>query len=363
MKIVVAADSFKGAVSSALVNDAIAQGIRDIAPELEVITHPLGDGGEGTLEVLLGSGATLHQAWVSNSWGERIEAQYAVIADQVFIESAQAFGFLEGATPAQAVSASSRGVGELILVALGHKPREIFLTVGGTSGTDAGLGMLSALGVRFLDNSGRALSGGGDVLSEVVEIDHSGLDPRLAGITLTVLTDVHNPLVGERGAARVFAPQKGADDATVSTLEAGIDHFSKLLDPALSHTPGTGAGGGLAYGAMAVLGASRKSGADALMQITGFDKSLQGAQYVITGEGSFDDQSMEGKITGAVIKSAWTESIHAIVVCGVSRASDLPGLWVIELSAGQASIQESITNTQSLLVEAGRSIARTVVNS
>jgi len=363
MKIVVAADSFKGALSSVSVNDAIARGIRDIAPGAEVITHPLSDGGEGTLEVLLNFGATLHQASVTNSWGERAEAQYAVIGDQVFIEAAQAFGFLEGATPVQAVSASSRGVGELILWALSHKPREIFLTVGGTSGTDAGLGMLSALGVRFLDNSGRELSGGGDALSEVAVIDQRGLDPRLAGIALTVLTDVHNPVVGTRGAARVFAPQKGADGAAVSKLEAGIDHFSKLLDPELSDTPGTGAGGGLAYGAMAVLGATRKSGAEALMEITGFGKSLQGAQYVITGEGSFDDQSMEGKITGAIIKRARTEGIPVIVVCGVSRARDIPGLRVIELSSGQPSVQESIRNTQSLLIEAGRSIARTVVNS
>jgi len=363
MKIVVAADSFKGALNSPAVNEAVARGIREVAPDCEVITHPLSDGGEGTLEVLKNAGATLHHGEVHDSWGGRVDAHYAVIGHQVFIESAQAFGFLEGQTPTKALSASSRGVGELILFALAHEPSEIFLTVGGTSGTDAGLGMLGALGVRFHDASGHEVSGGGDRLSDVVTFDTSGLDPRLSGVPITVLTDVDNPLVGEKGAAQVFAPQKGADSAAVQRLEEGLLGFSTRVNPTLAHTAGTGAGGGLAYGAMAFLGATRKSGAKAMMELTGFRKSLQGAQWVITGEGSFDDQSLQGKITGAVWERARAESIPVIVVCGVSKARQIPGLVVIEISATQASIEESMRNTSKLLVEAGRSIAHTILNS
>jgi glycerate kinase len=354
MKILVCADSFKGSLSAKRV---LARGLEQARSDLSVAIHPLTDGGEGTMEVLEALGAQLQQVTVEDSWGNPVQASYAVMDDQVFIESAQAFGFREGASPTQALEASSAGVGQLIKEALNHHPREIYLTVGGTSGTDGGVGMLRALGVSFLDSNGQQVKPGGGSLSDVSQIDTSGLDSRLESLQLRVLTDVDNPLFGERGAARVFAAQKGADSTAREVLERGLVHLAGLLSPESALIPGAGAGGGLAFGALAVLGATAESGAQAMMKLTGFDSAFDEARLVITGEGSFDDQSLGGKITGAVIERARARSVPVVVVCGVSGVSSAPpGVEIIDISKG-LSLAESLAQVERLLLEAGRQIA------
>ncbi len=359
MKIVLAPDSFKGSLSAVAVSSAVAEGIRLVDSSHDVIEHPLADGGEGTLDVLASLGFSRHSAVVHNSWGVPITASWALHGTTAVIESAQAFGFISGATSRDALRASSAGVGELILAALELSPSEIVLCVGGTSGTDGGVGMLQALGARALDVRGADISPGGGNLRHLRVLDTATLDSRLAGVRITVATDVTNPLLGEGGAAKVFAPQKGADPAGVEALEAGLAQAAEVIGAHYAALPGSGAGGGLAYGALSVLEAQYVSGATTLMAMTGFEGSLEGAGVVVTGEGSFDDQSVSGKITGSVIAAASEKGIPVVVVCGVSRlAAEGPNVSVLEISRGQPSVQASIDNARALLVGAGSEIAR-----
>lgn len=359
MKIVIAPDSFKGSLSATGVVEALAEGIRETAPGAVLTAQPLSDGGEGTLDVLAHHGFKIHRVTVPGSWGEPVVASFASRDGVVVIESAQAFGFLPGATPTQALEASSAGVGHLIKEALASGPTEILLTVGGTSGTDGGFGMLRVLGAIGLDDQGDAIGGGGGSLHNLDSVDLSGLDPRLVKTRLRVLTDVTNPLLGPTGAAAVFAPQKGADPAAVARLEGGLARLAALVGGEVAEGPGAGAGGGLAFGAMAALGASQESGAQAMMELTGVGAEMKGADLVVTGEGSFDAQSLGGKITGAVIERARSQNIPVVVVCGVSPMSaELSGVTVIEISVSAPSMQESIDHPALYLRKAGRTIGR-----
>lgn len=357
MKIVIAPDSFKGSLSATGVVEALAEGIRESAPGAAITAQPLSDGGEGTLDVLAHHGFEIHRVTVPGSWGEPVVASFASRNGVVVIESAQAFGFLPGATATQALEASSTGVGHLIKEALTSGPTEILLTVGGTSGTDGGFGMLRVLGAIGLDDQGDEIGEGGGALLTLASVDLTRLDPRLAKTRLRVLTDVTNPLLGATGAAAVFAPQKGADPDAVALLEGGLARLAALVGAEVAEGPGAGAGGGLAFAAMAALGASQESGAKAMMELTGVGAEMDGADLVITGEGSFDSQSLGGKITGVVIEHARSQNIPVVVVCGVSQMSaGVSGVTVIETSASAPSIQESIDNPELYLREAGRTI-------
>ncbi len=361
MKIVIAPDSFKGSLSATGVVEAVAEGTRETAPGAVLIAQPLSDGGEGTLDVLAHHGFDIHRVTAPGSWGEPVVASFATRDGVVVIESAQAFGFLPGATPTQALAASSAGVGHLIKEALASGPTEILLTVGGTSGTDGGFGMLRALGAIGLDRNGDAIGVGGGSLHNLDSVNLSGLDSRLTRTRLRVLTDVTNPLLGPTGAAAVFAPQKGADPDAVELLEGGLARLAQLFGQEQAERPGAGAGGGLAFGAMAALGASQESGATAMMELTGVGAAMSGADLVVTGEGSFDTQSLGGKITGAVIERAQAQNIPVVVVCGVSPMSaELSGVTVIEITASAPSLQESIDHPALYLREAGRTVGRMI---
>ena len=361
MKIVIAPDSFKGSLPATGVVEAVAEGIRESAPGAVLIAQPLSDGGEGTLDVLVHHGFEIHTVTVPGSWGEPVVASFASRHGVVVIESAQAFGFLPGATASQALEASSAGVGQVIREALESDPAEILLTVGGTSGTDGGFGMLRALGARGLDDQGNDIGQGGGALRTLASLDLSGLDPRLSKTRLRVLTDVTNPLLGATGAAAVFAPQKGADPDAVALLEGGLARLAELVGHDVAGRPGAGAGGGLAFGAMAALGASQESGAKAMIELTGVGAEMNGADLVVTGEGSFDAQSLGGKITGVVIEHARSQNISVVVVCGVSQmTAAVTGVTVIEISASAPTIQESIDRPAVYLREAGRTIGRLI---
>jgi glycerate kinase len=354
MRIVLAPDSFKGSATATEVVAALASGIEHSAPDSIIIEQPLSDGGEGTLELLLHHGFSLHTLMVPGSWGTPTEASFALSTHTAVIESAQAFGFLPGATSAHALEASSAGVGALILAALDHAPGEILLTVGGTSGTDAGIGMLQALGARCTDVDGLEIGPGGGALAELVSVDVSGLDPRLATTRVRVLTDVINTLLGPSGAAASFAPQKGADALAVGVLQEGLARVASVIDSDAAMTPGSGAGGGLAYAAMAMLGARQESGARAMIELTGVADNIQSADLVVTGEGSFDNQSLGGKITGAIIDLATSHDVPVVVVCGVAQPGmERPGVRVIEIGAMAPSRQASIDHPEEYLRVAG----------
>lgn len=367
MRVVCAPDSFKGSLGAHSVAASVRAGILAVASDLSVVLHPLSDGGEGTLEVLAEHGFDRQPRTIHDQHGAAIEASFGLRGSTAVIESASACGFDKAATPAHALSASSFGVGELISHALDAGAREILLTLGGTSTTDGGAGMAEALGYRFLDSAGNSISRGGDGLRDLASVDTTGRDIRLDDVSIRVLTDVDNPLLGNRGAAAVFSPQKGADQDAVHQLEKGLSTLVRVTKSTHADSPGAGAGGGLGFGALEFLGATSQSGATAMMELTGFDEVLSGADLVITGEGSFDDQSLRGKVPFEVIKAAHSRGIPVWVVCGVNGMSSKSALeeWGIRhvsaLSEREPDREKSIAHAAELLQKVGAEIGRSLL--
>ncbi|MFT6973922.1 MAG: glycerate kinase [Pontimonas sp.] len=362
MKVLLAPDSFKSSLSAQECAAALAEGIRSVDEGCVVMSLPLADGGEGTLDVLVSQGFVRRTVAAVDSHGLPLQASVALGPDVAVIESAQACAFRSGATAAEALSASSAGVGMLIHHALDAGVSEIVLSVGGTSCSDGGVGMLQELGARFTDASGEPLSLGGGALVDLRHVELSGLDPRLGTIRLRLLSDVDNALLGAEGAARVFAPQKGADAEGVKCLEEGFQTLSELIDSDAAHKAGSGAGGGLGYAAIAVLGAVQESGARVIMETVDLEEHVATADLVVTGEGSFDDQSLKGKITGHVLAMAARHNVPSLVVCGVEALAtrdvlaDYTVISVISLSDFEPDLTRSMANARALLVRAGEAI-------
>ncbi|HQU57754.1 MAG: glycerate kinase [Phaeodactylibacter sp.] len=329
MKILIASDSFKDALPALEACQAIARGIQQALPAAEPILFPLADGGEGTADIL-----TYH------SRGQRIElevndplfrpvlAAYGLSGDgqTAFIEMAAASGlpllWTEDRNP---LYTTTFGTGELIQDAVKRGVRRILLGIGGSATNDCGMGLAAALGYRFLDEGGEVLPATGANLSRVSAIDSSHARFDQEEVQVEVLCDVDNPLYGEGGAAFVYAPQKGADELTVSELDAGLRHFAKLLEDKFgqdfAHTPGAGAAGGLGAGAMAFLGASLRPGIAAVMELSGFDARLADADLVITGEGKIDRQTLHGKLIYGITRRAQAQGVPVIALCGALLAS------------------------------------------
>lgn len=361
MNILLAPDSFKGSLSATEVAAALALGIKSAQSAHSVVEMPLADGGEGSLDVVLQAGFARHTVQTVDSWGSPLTASYGLKDGHVFIEAAQAFGFVRGSTPQQARSASSFGLGVVITHALSQNPHTITLGVGGTAGTDGGVGMMQALGWQFVDGSDNPVPPGGEGLALLARAISPVESRTPEPVQWRVLTDVTNPLVGQQGAARVFAPQKGADDDSVEMLERGLENLAQRVDPVLANEPGTGAGGGLSYGAMAFLGATQNLGADALMSMVGFSEALAMADLVVTGEGSFDEQSLLGKTTGGVIEQAQRAGVPVWVVCGVTGFTTPPdGVVVKTLLEKAAGMEDAMARAGELLGQLGHELAETL---
>jgi glycerate kinase len=218
------------------------------------------------------------------------------------------------------LDASSRGVGELLLAAVEQGCRTVVLGVGGTASTDGGAGMIAALGGRLMDGAGRPPRAGGSALTELAEVDLSMMDPRLADVDVELAGDVDHQLLGAQGAAAVFGPQKGASPAQVVLLDRGLSRWAELISVVTgtdaAGLPGAGAGGGLGFAALAVLGARRQPGVELLLQLTGFAEHLAGARLVITGEGSLDEQTLHGKAPLGVARVARAAGVPVVAVAG-----------------------------------------------
>lgn len=319
MRIVVAPDKFKGTLDAAGVADAVAAGIGRVLPDAEVVTRPVADGGDGTVAAALRAGYRPVEAVVSGPGGDPVRAVFAVDGGVAVVELATAAG-LELA-PKAPLTASTRGVGELITAALDAGARRVVLGIGGSATTDGGTGMLSALGVRFLDAAGQPLPPGGAALARLDRVDTSGLDPRLAGTEVVVATDVDNPLTGPRGAAHVFGPQKGATGDDVAVLDAALSRLAAVLlrdlGADVDAVPGAGGAGGTAAGAVAVLGAALTSGAHLVCDLVGLDAAMAGAALVVTGEGSLDEQTLSGKAPAVVAQRARAAGVPCVGLAGV----------------------------------------------
>ena len=366
MRILIASDKFKGSATGSEVAAALAGGIREIIPDAVVDAAPVADGGEGTVDAAVASGFTPVTVSVTGPTGRPVDATFAVRDDQAIIEMAAASGLdvLPGGEK-DALRATSRGTGELIVAALDQGATSIVLGVGGSACTDGGAGMLQALGVA-LRTEDRPVRPGGAGLVDLVSADISGLDPRLDGVSFVLAADVDNPLLGDRGAAAVFAPQKGASADDVAVLEAGLSRLSELVDalpgvrPSVS-APGAGAAGGVGYAALAVLGAVREPGIDVIQRLTGLEERIADADLVITGEGSLDDQSLGGKTPLGVSAAAARAGKPVVAVCGrttldAAQAASAGFAKVYALSDIEPEPAKSMANAVALLREVGRTI-------
>ena len=331
-KIVVAIDSFKGCLTSAEVEKAASEGICIVFPQCEVICLPVADGGEGMLEVLVA--ATQGQNITMRAHGPLMELQetrYGISGDgqTAFIEMAAISGLpLISVEQRNPMLTTSYGTGELIFDALERGCRDFIIGLGGSATNDAGLGMLQALGFRFLDKDRNELGKKknslngmcGHLMSDVASIDFLSAHPALKECRFTVACDVENPFFGFNGAAFVFAPQKGADEEMVKELDKGLEHLSKVIQKEtgkdISQHPGAGAAGGMGGGLLAFLNAELKPGIQLLLDRLNFKEQIREADFIITGEGKSDQQTLMGKVPFGILKEAQKQDIPVILLAG-----------------------------------------------
>lgn len=332
MRILVAPDSFKGSLSALEVCGIVKSALESSLSGCEVDCIPVADGGEGTADsFVFACGASVVEAEVAAPDFKKVKAHYAVMGNTAVIETAQASGLPLAYGRNDPVKATSYGSGELILNALDKGCRDIILGIGGSATTDGGIGCLTALGVRFLDESGADVDPNGMGMSKVKSIDVSGVDSRIADCKFTVLCDVENPLYGENGAAYVYAPQKGADAQAIEFLDSALRNYERAVKSSFgvdfAADKGSGAAGGMGYGFRVFLGATLKSGAKTVLDICGFDERALKADVIITGEGRFDSQSLMGKVPSEVISRACGKPV--VVLCGMSLLDSADGVAAI----------------------------------
>ncbi|OGV42687.1 MAG: hypothetical protein A2X46_05320 [Lentisphaerae bacterium GWF2_57_35] len=323
MKIIVAFDSFKGTLSAVEACRIVADAVTAVDPSSSVVVKPMADGGEGTARALMDA--------LSGSWLERLvtgplperKVQAGLVwfagTKTALVEMASASGLtLLKPEELNPLVATTHGTGELIRAAMDHGAQKILLALGGSATVDGGVGAAGALGWRFLDQRGRSIPLGGAGLSQILHI----LPPERMNKwpPVEALTDVHNPLLGEQGAARIFGPQKGATPDRVETLEAGLQHLAEVvqseLGKDLAGCPGAGAAGGFGFGAVAFMNAVLVSGIETVMCASGLEESLKQADWVLTGEGSFDRQSLQGKVVSGVMRRAKAHGARVAVLAG-----------------------------------------------
>ena len=320
-KCVVVSDSFKGTVSSREICEIAQRVIPRHFPACEVVCIPVADGGEGTVDCFIQAmGAQRVEVTVTNALGEKSAAAYARIGELAIIEMAAAAGLPQVGALRCPGTATTYGVGELIAHAAHSGCKKILLGLGGSATNDGGCGCAAALGVRFYDADGQSFVPVGDTLGRIARIDTAKADELLRSVEITVMCDVTNPLYGPTGAAYVFAPQKGADAEKVKSLDAGLRHFGDVIRSQLgidvSRMPGAGAAGGMGAGCVALLGGMIQSGIDAVLDVTGFDRQLEGADLVITGEGRIDSQSADGKVISGVARRTRAKGVPLIAIAG-----------------------------------------------
>lgn len=319
MRVLVAPDAFKGTLSAPEAAQAMARGISRACPAAEIVLLPLADGGEGTLDAILAAlPGERCQVRVPDAAGRPITAEYARLADgSAVIEAARVVGLtLPGVAQLPLLQRSSYGLGELLRHALDAGCRRLLVGLGGTATNDGGAGLLQALGVCLLAADGCTLPATPEGLLQLARMDSAGLDVRLAGCQIEILSDVDNPLCGEQGATCVFGPQKGLQRADAAPLDAALARYAALLDgDELARCPGSGAAGGLGF-ALQWLGARYCSGAERVLDLLGFDALLATADWVLTGEGSSDAQTLHGKAPWAVARHARQAGVPVTLLSG-----------------------------------------------
>ena len=370
--ILCAPDSFKDCMSSVDAAAAMARGVRSVRPDVDVVQAPLADGGEGTASVLHGVlGGRFVDCAVSDPLGRPTSARFLQLPDgRAIVEVAAAVG-VEGLAPEErdAMATTSRGVGELILAALDAGATHIIVTLGGSATNDAGSGLLSALGVRFLDSSGHDLASGGAALRDLAAIDAQPMDQRVRRVRFTAATDVTNPLLGPAGASAVFGPQKGATPSDVAALDEALANWAHVVESvtgrSVADRRGAGAAGGMGAALMAFLDAEVVSGADFVMDALGIDSHLDRATLVLTGEGSWDGQSSAGKAPAALSSRAAVRGVPTVVLAGhVAAGTRGSGvLDAIQITAEGTPLDRALAEGPSNLERATAEVVRCLTES
>ncbi len=374
MKILIAPDSFKGTLSALAAARAIETGIQRVLPD--AITHclPLADGGEGTLDVLLfAAQGERKTAQVTDANGYLIEADYGLLTEAqgtiAALEAAQVVGLSQARI--DVARRTTRGVGELLRLCLDQGVRRFLIGVGGSSTNDGGAGLLAALGVRLLDAAGNAIEPSPHGLAALDRIDFVALDVRLAECDITVLTDVANPLCGLTGATAVFGPQKGVQAVQVAAFDTAIAQLARLCDAwagsAVSQQAGAGAAGGLGY-ALMLLGAKRRSGAEVVCEYMQLDARLANADWLITGEGKSDAQTLHGKLPLVVANHALAARVPAILLSGAIEAESRALLeqkfvGCFSVVSEGVTLDEALRDPARCLTERSESVANWIVSS
>ena len=372
-KIIIAVDSFKGTLSSARAAEIIENAVNDLNPGIDIRRVALADGGEGSIEAL---GAKRVYQTVSNPFFEPMESCYGIMGKTAVIEIAACAGLPLAGDRKNPELTTSCGAGELMSAALDNGCRRFILALGGSCTNDAGCGMSAALGVKFYTSDGGEFIPTGKTLSQIADIDISGLDVRVRDCDITAMCDIKNPLFGENGAAYIYAPQKGADREMVLRLDAGLRRFSEAVKDKLNidvaDVPGAGAAGGIGAGALAFLGGKLRRGIDIALDTAGFNNLLEGADLVITGEGRFDLQSLDGKAVSGVAARCAKAGVPCVALCG-SVGEDIqnekyPSLFekhgitaVFSIQTEPLEYNEAVKNTERNLYYMAGNIARLFV--
>jgi glycerate kinase len=369
--VVVAPDSFKGSLAAPAVCAAIGSGLARAWPDVVVRARPMADGGEGTLDAVLasaGAGGVRKVAQVRSAAGAPVAAAYGLLSGEVaVIEVAQVVGITDDRAMRTAVGARhTGGVGELLRTLLDAGLRRFMIGLGGSSTNDGGAGLLAALGLKLVANDGRELAPTPAGLSTLARIDAAHLDPRLAQSTITVMSDVNNPLNGPLGATAVFGPQKGVLPGDVVPFDAALARFAGAAETALgrraAHLPGAGAAGGLGF-ALQLVGGRFRSGAEVVADLIGLDAALDGAHWAITGEGRSDAQTLLRKAPYVVAERARARGVPISLLSGAVDSAALPALQAafagcFALPAGPASLEDCLRDAPALLADRAEAMAR-----
>lgn len=367
MTVLVATDTFKGSLTAAEVASAVAAGIREVIDPGMVIV-PVADGGDGTVAAAVAAGFTPVPVVASGPTGDPVEATWARRGDTAVIEMADVCGLVRlPSGRLEPLTATSRGVGEVIAAAIEAGCSEIVVGVGGSASTDGGAGLVRAIGARLLDADGRDIGDGGAALPALAAVDLTELHRRIAGVRIVLASDVDNPLIGPRGAAAVYAPQKGASEPSVTALDAALGHWADVVSRATGgddrDKPGAGAAGGVGFAALSLLGAELRPGIDLVLELVGFDAALDDADLVVTGEGSLDEQTLHGKAPAGVAAAAAARGVPVVAVCGRNMLTpaqlDMAGIrGVYALTDLEPDVQRCLAEPTPLLVLLGAQIAR-----
>lgn len=371
MKIIISPDSFKGSVSALDVAESIKEAILSVDATAKTVTMPVADGGEGTIEAIASCVPTeIHEMTVCGPMGEEATAYYATIdgGKTAIVEMAQASGLpMVPVAERNPLLATTYGTGQLMKAALDQGCTKMIIGIGGSATNDGGAGALMALGASFKNAEGEEIALGGEALKDLTQIDLSKFDSRINDIEIIVACDVTNPLTGVTGASHIYGPQKGATPQMVESLDYALVNFAKVSETLLgsdySVCPGAGAAGGLGFALLAFCKAKFAAGIDIVLDVCGFEKELEDADLVITGEGRIDGQSVCGKVLYGIGMKAKEKGVPVIAIGGGVREDsdallDCGITAMFSIANGPMTLDYAMENGKKLIYQVAKNIMR-----